>query len=189
MRAREIFTVALGVGGAVACSGYGVSVANNPPVPAFAPPPAENASICVFRPHGMGAAVITPVTDNRLLVGATNGQGYFCYLAAPGEHSVEVDDARPAVFEVAAGERHYFMHNYRAGIDTLQRVSVKTAHQLHGQCRYTVLDEAPEGRTAPAAVAYAPARNTPTERPPAGTTRVATERPSKPVSNVAAKRR
>jgi hypothetical protein len=152
-----------------ACSGYGVSVAQNPPVQAFAPPPAEHATVCVFRPHSLGAAVITPVTDNGRLVGATEGQSYFCYLAEPGEHRVRVDDARPADLDVVAGEHYYLRHGFSRGPDTLDLVDEPVARALAKQTLYTVLDEAPEGRRAPPAIALAPARGSGTGASPATT--------------------
>jgi hypothetical protein len=138
-----------------ACSGYGVSVAKNPPVHAFAPPPDEQATVCVFRPHSIGASVITPVTDNGRLVGATEGQSYFCYLAEPGEHTVRVDDARPATLDVVAGEQYYLRHDFKRGPDKLTSIEKPVAQALSKQAVYTVLDDAPDGLRAPPAIALA----------------------------------
>jgi hypothetical protein len=145
-----------------ACSGYGVSVAKNPPVHAFAPPPDQHATVCVFRPHSIGASVVTPVTDNGRLVGATEGQSYFCYLAEPGQHLVRVDDARPAELDVVAGEHYYLRHDFKRGPDTLEVVDKPVARALAKQALYTVLDEAPEGLRAPPAIALARARGSET---------------------------
>jgi hypothetical protein len=160
-----------------ACSGYGVTATNSPPVSAFAAPPSDHATVCVFRPHGIGAAVVTPVTDNRRLVGATEGQSYFCYLAEPGEHTVQANDALET-FDVAAGQHYYLRHRYSGSGDTLERVDQPMAQALAGHCVYTVLDETPEGRTAPPAIALARAKtlepgpaSTPVAKQPATATR------------------
>jgi hypothetical protein len=145
------------------CTGYGVSVAKSPPVAAFAPPPDGSATVCVFRPHGLGMSVITPVTDNGQLVGGTETQGYFCYLADPGQHQVRVDDAPPIAFRVEAGDSLYFRHEFHRGPDKLVPIDRAAASDLAKQCDYMVLDEAPEGRRAPALIARAPAQRTPGE--------------------------
>ncbi len=170
-----------------ACSGYGTTVASKPPVAAFSPPPEQQATVCVFRPHaGLGAAVLTPVSDNGEIVGATEGQGYFCYLAEPGNHRIAVDDAVPAKVTVRPGERYYFQHVYARGIDQLMRVDEASARALEAHTRYMILDQAPEGERPPPAIALAKAL--PSKNVDAPETRVA-DRPAKPSKTVATKER
>lgn len=172
-RTTLILAAAAGALALSACSGYGVTVANKPPVSAFAKPPDQQATVCVFRPHGLGAAVLTPVTDNGAIVGGTEGQSYFCYLAEPGTHQIAVDDAKPAKLKIAAGEHYYFQHTFSRGPDLLQRVDEPSAKRLAAHTVYTILDEAPEGRTAPPAIALAKAMPTSTDASP--TTRIANQ--------------
>ena len=113
--------------------------------------------MCVFRGHGPGVSVITPVADNRRLVGATKGASYFCYDAEPGEHVLAVDDAA-AVLQAQPGERYYYYHEYLRGADKLVRVTDGTAVALVRLSDYTELEEAPQGVAVPAALALAPAR-------------------------------
>ncbi len=161
----------LGVAAAAlcACTGYSVTTTRTPPVHAFAQPPADHATICVFRPHGIGAAVVTPVTDNSTLVGATEGQGYFCYLAEPGEHTVQANDSFEKL-DVVAGEHYYLRHRYTGSGDSLDTVGLQMARALAAHCVYTVLDETPQGRATPPAIAMA--RATPADDA-AATTQVA----------------
>jgi hypothetical protein len=97
------------------------------------------------------------VSDNQRLVGATEGQSYFCYLAEPGEHTVQANDAIES-FTAIAGEHYYLRHRYSGGGDSLDRVGVPTARALEAHCVYTVLDETPEGRSTPPAIALARAK-------------------------------
>jgi hypothetical protein len=185
MKTRLSLVLAATTGAAAlcACSGYGVTVANKPPVSAFAEPPEQQATVCVFRPHGLGAAVLTPVSDNGSVVGGTEGQSYFCYLAEPGEHQIAVDDAKPAKLTIAAGEHYYLQHIFSRGPDLLQRVDTASAKRLEAHCVYTIMDEAPEGQTAPPAIALARALPTRTDASPA--TRIAKQSPPAKKTQVA----
>jgi hypothetical protein len=127
---------------------------------AFAAPADGAATVCVFRAHGAGLSVITPVSDNRQLVGATKGASYFCYGAEPGKHVLAVDDTQTAL-NAKTGERYYYYHEYRSGIDRLVRVTEGTAYALAGMSDYTELDEVPQGVAVPSAVAFAPAQRGP----------------------------
>jgi len=162
----------LGALAATACGGYGVKRADNPPLQAFAAPPEGASLICMFRGHGPGVSVITPVADNRRLVGATKGASYFCYDAEPGEHVLEVDDAA-ATLQARAGERYYYYHEYLRGVDKLVRVTDGTAAALTRLSDYTELEDVPQGIAVPSAVALAPART------PLGAVRVATKMPER----------
>ena len=53
--------------------------------------PSGYARVCVVRTSVLALAVPFPTHDDGVLVGATRGPSFFCYLAAPGEHEIAID--------------------------------------------------------------------------------------------------
>jgi hypothetical protein len=152
----SLLTVALAAG----CSTYDVASARTPPTDAFGPPPTGLARVCVFRPHRLGAALTTPMRDNGRLVGATQGPGYFCYFAAPGNHElrVEVSDASPIRFSVESGGRYFVHHEINVGSDELLFVNEREARALAAACEYQVVVGVPSDEHLPLSVPLARAQ-------------------------------
>jgi len=112
--------------------------------PALSAPLAGRASICVFRPHGLGTSVISPVSDNGAIVGATDGSSYFCYSAEPGVHRIRTADAPPLAISARPGKRYFLAHDMNVGTDTLMRITAASAQQLSGWCGEVAVRAAPE---------------------------------------------
>lgn len=166
-----------------ACSGYGLRDGATPA--RVAKPSQEHASVCVFRPHGLGRSVVAAVADNGAIVGATEGSSYFCYQAEPGEHRLRTADATPVVLQAQAGQSYYFVHDLNVGADELVRVNGATADQLTAYCEYRLLGVTPanvrlpeEGAVARAVVPNRRATAVAVAAPPA--------RPATPVATTSA---
>jgi hypothetical protein len=72
--------------------------------------PPTAARVCVMRPASEAATVTMELRDNERLVGATRGNTYTCWLAAPGEHQIRSpDDTGPTYLHALAGH-HYWLH-------------------------------------------------------------------------------
>lgn len=136
------------------CTGYRVAHVEPHPVDALAPAPAELGKICIYRDSLVGQALILPVRDNGEVVGATDGQGHFCYLATPGRHTLttDVSDAPALVLEVRGGDTHHVEHEVNVGTDALVPLSRAQAAELAPNLAYAVVSEAPEGEALPATV-------------------------------------
>ncbi|MBI4951614.1 MAG: hypothetical protein HY908_06245 [Myxococcales bacterium] len=137
------------------CSGYSVATSPTaPPHDAFQRAPMSSGQVCVFRPASIGAALTIPVRDNGVVVGATQGPSYFCYLAGPGAHglTVEVSDALPLGLWVDAGHRYFVEHQINVGEDRLVPVGEPRARELLQSCDYATVVGAPKGQPLPPAV-------------------------------------
>ena len=147
----------LGIGFCVACTGYRVRHVEPPLLAALEPAPANLGKVCVFRASLIGGALILPVRDNGEVVGVTDGQGHFCYLATPGRHTLttDVSDASPLVLEVRTGDIHHVEHEVNIGTDALVPLTEERAGELPPPLPYAVVSEAPEGAPLPAPVATA----------------------------------
>jgi hypothetical protein len=138
-----------------ACSEYRTRSVEHPPIPAFSATSTEHATICVFRPHGLGRSVIAPVSDNGAIVGATDGSSHFCYLAEPGMHRVRTADAPQLELTVSAGTHYFVMHDLNVGPDKLTRITPESARQLAAYSDYALLRATPRGIPVPAELAVA----------------------------------
>jgi hypothetical protein len=127
---------------ATGCSGYQLGRSTTA-ASAFSRPAAMSAKICVFRPHGLGTSVVAPVSDNGVIVGATEGSSYFCYLAEPGSHRIHTGDAPPLVFDVEERHEYYIAHDLNVGNDALIRITRESAYQLSSWCGNKVVERAP----------------------------------------------
>lgn len=145
-----------------ACADVAVSSANVPPIAFDAPAPEDGALVCVMRATVVGFALVVPVRDNGNLVGATDGTGWFCYIAEPGEHRVEVEvsDADGLQFEARPGAHVYIEQVIRVGEDNLERIDATRAAKIASDRLYSVVESGPDGETLPA-VPRAPAAEKP----------------------------
>lgn len=150
---------------ALGCSSWKLSPVEKPPV---APNVAERggglARVCVIRDSHLAQAVTFPVYDNGKLVGATRGPSYFCYLAEPGEHEIEIEADDPEVAKLrAAPGRAYFLSQevdnifgyVKARAVWLER---DAALEALSALEYRVLVGVPGDRELPGGAPCAPAR-------------------------------
>jgi hypothetical protein len=125
--------------------------------------PAVAARVCVLRPAAVAGEVTMELRDNGRLVGATRGQTFACWLAAPGRHQITSvdDDTGPTYLDARAG-RQYWLHqdvaifdeHLHAHLDWVDEVLA--AEMVDGCARVMVNVPGHESRTD--AVAVAPAR-------------------------------
>jgi hypothetical protein len=134
----------IGSSAAAACSPYRVIVPDPPPLDALTEPPEGLGQICVLRPHSIGVLLTSPVRDNGLLVGATRGPSYFCYLAHPGPHRItaKTDGERAVSVAVQPGETIFLHQQIRIGADRFFRIDAKEAPALLERCEYSLLVDA-----------------------------------------------
>lgn len=134
------------------CADVTVSSVKVPPIAFDAPAPNDGALVCVMRATAIGFALVVPVRDNGSLVGATDGTGWFCYIAELGEHRVEVEvsDADGLQFQATAGTHVYIEHVIRVGEDNLERIDAARAGEIAGGRLYSVVESGPDGETLPA---------------------------------------
>jgi len=136
----SIFAVSAG-----GCSGYSTQRAAASPGALFSAPSPGLATICVFRPHGLGASVTAAVSDNGSIVGATDNASYFCYQAEPGPHRIRTADAPQLTLQAKAGKAYYLAHDLNVGRDTLMRIKRQSAQELSAWCTEIEVREAPPG--------------------------------------------
>jgi hypothetical protein len=139
------------------CSSIGVTSVV-PPIHPNAVPPEGSALVCVVRSSAIGAMLTTPIWDNGVLVGATQGPSHFCYTAAPGEHvlTTETSDADPVRFTASAGGRYYFAHQIAIGQDSIVPIEPEQAVRVAASTDFLIVDSVPEGAALPEAVPHAP---------------------------------
>jgi hypothetical protein len=155
---------------ATGCTAYSLETARGPTLHPFAPPPAGHGEICVVRPHITAMLIMAVVHDNDVLVGATRGPTYFCYLAAPGRHRVvstygdDIDRelgthvVEEATVVVVPGSRHYLHQDVRAAITMSVRwVDEGTAREMIDDCSPARLSAVPGSQRLPPPVPLAPA--------------------------------
>lgn len=149
------------------CSPYSISGGTTPAMLAFGPARADVGTVCVIRSSAFARAVTFVVHDNGTLVGATKGESYFCYEAAPGVHEIvsdtfdSTDHPGRTSISVVAGQRYWLQqdHDNSFGSVTSKLVWVdeNTARELASDADYKVLTETPGHEQVPAPVPFAPA--------------------------------
>ena len=161
------FVLALSVA-ALGCTSYRVETGGRPTIDPNSPPPGV-ATICVVRPHIAGALVPILVRDDGALVGATRGEGYFCYFAEPGHHEIttvggdDIDDklgttnVDRATIDAVEGGRYFLVHDLGNifGVAPLRWVDEPRGRAMIAECEWSTLTGVPgtevlPGRTAPA---------------------------------------
>ncbi|HEY1696860.1 MAG TPA: hypothetical protein VGG39_32095 [Polyangiaceae bacterium] len=153
------------------CSPYALTEAPVPPVAAFGPAPRTDvATVCVIRPSHFAVGVTFVVHDDGQLVGATRGESWFCYWAAPGRHTIvsstgdPVDRDGAAELTAEAGRRYWLHQDYEnllgVILDRLQWVNEERARELleDGSCGYKTLAGVPGSEKLPVEVPLAAAR-------------------------------
>ena len=144
------------------CSSYTLATSKPTGLAAFGPSatfPQRVGQVCVFRPHPAGPPMTTAILDDGKLVGATKGAGYFCYLAAPGQHQIvaEDGDAEPANVGVEAGKRYFLHHEINLGADRFEWIDAARARLFATECAYTRVVDAPADEPLPTDQPVAPA--------------------------------
>lgn len=149
------------------CFSYTIDTPETPPVDARAAVRPDAAEVCVVRTSLAGGTHV--VRDNGQLVGATMGQGYFCYGARPGPHRVGSEvGAKTAAIDLAlsAGERVFLRQAYELEEVTLARMPEREARAAMDHLHYQRLVAAAEPVLAPPALASAAADLPPPPPPP-----------------------
>lgn len=130
----------------------------------FDPVPPGVARVCVVRTSILALAVPFPTHDDGVLVGATRGQSFFCYLAQPGSHdiAIDADETEHAHIEAQAG-REYFLKEEVDNIFGWVKcraiwVTPEDARDLVASADHRVLVGVPGSETLPGERPYAPAR-------------------------------
>lgn len=134
-----------------------------PPIAPLGPARDDVATVCMYRPTNLGAALTIPVRDNGQLVGVTRAFSYFCWFAEPGRHRIAVaggSDAEDRNFDLRAGERLQLQHEINIGNDALRIIDPREAQTFANECAYHVVTEHPadEQLPSPARVARAQAK-------------------------------
>ncbi len=152
---------------ACSCSPYSISGATTPTMMAFGPSRAEVGTVCVIRSSTWARAVTFVVHDNQTLVGATKGNSYFCYEAAPGEHEIVSDTFDSAdhpgrtSISIAAGTRYWLSQDHENSFGSVTSrlvwIDEGTARELATGAEYRVLTDTPRHEQVPAGVPFAPA--------------------------------
>ena len=159
---RALFSAVACLALVTGCTSWKLAEPLAPPATSAAPPPGL-ALICVARASIMAQAVTFPVHDNGALVGATRGQGSFCYTAAPGRHvlGIEADEVEHAELAAEAGGRYYLKEEVDNvfGHVTCRAVWVTepVARELLAEAPYRVLVGVPGHERLPGELPFAAA--------------------------------
>lgn len=155
MRTSVLLLASVIGAGAAACSSYQLREPASPPLAAFGALPPNTARICTVRTSVLAQAVTFPIRDNGTLVGASRGQGHFCWLAEPGPHqiAIESDQIDEAVVTAEAGKSYYLRQdvNFVFGMVSVSPVWIDepTAHEALGSTPYEVLAGVPGSEKLP----------------------------------------
>ena len=139
----------------VGCSSYGLVKPDPPPIDAHASPPPGMAQVCVLRPHWLASAVTYVVHDNGVLVGATRGPTYFCWLAAAGPHVItsECDDILRDPIELRAllaPDVRYYIHESPNPLGhSFEWVPPEKGAEMVARCGYRRVVSAPSSEHVP----------------------------------------
>lgn len=152
---------------ATACTSYKLTAPDRA-VPALGTDfPASQARVCVLRTSVLAQAVTFPTRDDGVLVGATRGPTYFCYLAEPGPHdiAIEADEVEHAQIEAVAGRSYYLKQEVDNVFGYVKCRAVwvdeAAAKELLEQSTYEVLSGVPGSDALPPNPPFAPARKGP----------------------------
>ena len=150
-----------------ACSPYSISGGTTPTMTAFGAARPEVGTVCVIRASTWARGVTFVVHDNGALVGATKGDSYFCYEAAPGEHEIvsdtfdSTDHPGRTSIAIAAGQRYWLQQDHENTFGSvtskLAWLDENAARELVSDAEYKVLTDTPGHEQVPAAVPFAPA--------------------------------
>lgn len=146
---RAMRAIGLGLLGSLlfGCASYQLAPAPTPPIAPLGPNRADVATVCLYRPTSVGAALTIPVRDNGQLVGATHAFTYFCWFAEPGRHRIWVgggSDADDRSFVLQAGERLQLQHEINFGSDALRVIDANDAETFSRECGYFIVTDGPE---------------------------------------------
>lgn len=144
-----------------------------PPAAAVSPAgpvPPGVARVCVVRTSVLALAVPFPTRDDDVLVGATRGQSYFCYVAQPGEHeiTVEADEMEHARLTAQAGANYVLKEEVDNIFGYVKARAVwirpEQAEDLFSSADHRVLVGVPGSEKLPPDVPFAPAKKEPLAR-------------------------
>ncbi len=145
-----------------ACTSYTLAQPTEAPISAFGPAATKAATVCVIRPSHWHLQTTFVVRDDGQLVGATQGESYFCYLAEPGPHRIVAmpsdseETATQVNLRAQAGRRYWLHLDFDRYLGTmLESVDENTARPMVDACDYKELVDAPGEEYIPEAVPYA----------------------------------
>ncbi len=148
-----------------ACTPYSIGHKTTPPIAAFGPARVDAGTVCVIRSSPWARGVTFIVHDNQTLVGATKGDSYFCYEAAPGEHVIvsdtfdSVDNPGRTRVTVAPGERYWLLQDHENSFGSvtskLAWLDAERASQEIAGCDYRMVTEVPGHEHVPPPVPFA----------------------------------
>lgn len=125
--------------------------------------PSGYARVCVVRTSVLALAVPFPTHDDGVLVGATRGPSFFCYLAAPGEHeiAIDADETEHARLTAQAGASYVLKEEVDNIFGYVKcrsiRIRAADAKDLFETVDYRVLVGVPGSERLPPAIPWAPA--------------------------------
>lgn len=151
-----VLLVAIGIGlGVAGCSSYKLREPASPPLVPFGAMPPNTARVCTMRTSVLAQAVTFPIRDNGVLVGATRGQGHFCWLVEPGAHqiTIETDQVDEATLTAEAGKSYYLKEeiDFVFGVVTCRPVWIdaESARDAIASTPYEILSGVPGSEKLP----------------------------------------
>jgi len=148
-----------------ACTPYSIS---GPVTPPAAVGHTGVATVCVVRSSPWARAVTFVVHDNQTLVGATKGDSYFCYEAAPGTHEIvsdtfdSTDHPGRTTIELAPDTRYWLLQDHDNSFGSITSrlawLAPERGSQLVASAEYRVVTEVPGHEHVPPPIPFAPAR-------------------------------
>lgn len=150
----------------VACSSYKLATPEpNSAVSFTSAVPSSEARVCVVRTSILALAVTFVTHDNEVLVGATQGPTYFCYVAEPGVHDISIDtgdEVARATLSAEAGQTYYLKEEVENLFGVVKCrptwVTEGVARELVRESTQAVLVGVPGSEKLPSATPYAPIR-------------------------------
>jgi len=166
---RRIGSIAIAVSFA-GCTGWKLAEPKAA-LPPLGPPLQAVAKVCVIRGSMLWRSVTFPTRDNGLLVGATQGSTYFCYLAEPGAHEISIDanDIERANLWAQAGGSYYLEQEVEPWLDLvvtchLDWIDEAAAAKIIGRSDYRILVGVPDRERLPPNPPFAPSKRVASSR-------------------------
>ncbi len=134
----------------------------------FSAPPGGQSKVCVVRTDSKLLAFTAAIHDNGHLVGGTDGESYFCYLAEPGHHHLVAEAERQSAeveVNTKAGNVSYLQQDVQSGTETHLHWSAMSALDAHENAHALrpVRLSAARGNPLPVEGAIVPASDNPSE--------------------------
>jgi hypothetical protein len=148
----------------VGCTSYTLAAPTEAPITAFGPATSKAATVCVIRPSHWSLTTTFVVHDDGQLVGATQGESYFCYFAEGGPHRIvasngsdqATEDFGQIAFHAESGRRYWLHLTFDRDFGTqLEWLDEERARAYVQRCDYKELVDAPSGEIMPEGIPFA----------------------------------